>query len=118
MDGWIYVLLDAGCVLLLLLLILVAVMCWRWRTQKDPLPQRVRTVYNKTFRRKGNDGNDVAAHPIPMPMSNVAELNNSRPSVITCVFISHRHIIVTAAVLLLFVICALTFRNKIIAHIV
>jgi len=53
--------LDAGCVALLVLLILTALMLYRWRTHNDPLPQRMRTVYNRTFHSTRNAENDLYA---------------------------------------------------------
>jgi len=55
----VYILLDAGGVVLLVLLILIALMVWRWRVHKDPLPPRARTVLNRTFHRKRNADNEL-----------------------------------------------------------
>lgn len=34
-----------------LLLVMTGLMLWRWKKYDDPLPPRLRTVYNRTMRR-------------------------------------------------------------------
>ena len=75
--------LDAGGVILLVLLILIALMLYRWKARKDPLPPRVRTIYNRTFRGKKSADNELYGVN-SQPMANVVKVQNSRPNVIQC----------------------------------